>query len=42
MPEIVAARASINKSDYGIKGNPLEPNVGEKIQLVIDVELHDR
>ena len=38
----LAARASINKSDYGIKGNPLEPNVGEKIQLVIDVELHDR
>ena len=27
----LAARASINKSDYGIKGNPLEPNVGEKI-----------
>lgn len=36
------ARASINKSDFGIKGSALEPNVGELIQIVVDVELHDR
>jgi polyisoprenoid-binding protein YceI len=38
----LAARGLIHKSDFGIKGNPLEPNIGEEIQLVIDVELHDR
>ena len=38
----LAARASIKKSEFGIKGNPLEPNIAEEIQLVIDVELHDR
>jgi len=38
----LAARASINRSDFGIKGSPLEPNVGELIQIVVDVELHDR
>ena len=37
----LAARATIRKSDFGIKGNPLEPNVAEEIQLVVDVELHD-
>jgi len=36
----LAARASIKKSDFGIRGSPLEPNVGENIELVIDVELH--
>jgi len=35
----VAARGTIKKGDYGIRGNPLEANVGEDIQLVIDVEL---
>jgi polyisoprenoid-binding protein YceI len=38
----LAARGTIRKSDFGIQGNPLEPNVAEEIQLVIDVELHDR
>ena len=38
----LAARGLIRKSDFGIRGNPLEPNIGEEIQLVIDVELHDR
>jgi polyisoprenoid-binding protein YceI len=37
----IAGRATIRKSDFGIKGNPLEPNVAEEIQLVIDVELRD-
>jgi polyisoprenoid-binding protein YceI len=36
----LAGRASIRKSDFGIKGHPLEMNVGEEIQLVVDVELH--
>jgi polyisoprenoid-binding protein YceI len=38
----LAARGHIRKSDFGIKGNPLEPNIAEDIQIVIDVELHDR
>jgi polyisoprenoid-binding protein YceI len=38
----LAARASINRKDYGIVGSPVEPNVGEKIEILIDVELHDR
>lgn len=37
----IAARGMIHKSDFGIRGNPLEPNVGEDIQIVIDVELRD-
>ena len=36
----LAARASIKKSDFGIRGSPLEPNVAENIDIVIDVELH--
>jgi polyisoprenoid-binding protein YceI len=38
----LAARATINRNDYGIKGSPVEPNVGEKIEILIDVELHDK
>ena len=37
----IAGRTTIRKSDFGIRGNPLEPNVAEEIQLVIDVELRD-
>ncbi|MEA2639102.1 MAG: hypothetical protein QOF51_496 [Chloroflexota bacterium] len=37
----LAARTSINKSDYGITGNVIENNVGEMIELEIDVELRD-
>jgi polyisoprenoid-binding protein YceI len=38
----LAARAAINRSDYGIKGSPVEPNVDERIEIVVDVELHDK
>ena len=38
----LAARGKIRKSDFGIRGSPLEPNVADEIELVIDVELHDR
>jgi len=39
----LAARAEINKSDFGITGNPREPgNIFEVIKLVLDVELHKR
>ena len=38
----LAARATIKKGDYGIKGSPVEPNVAEEIKLLIDIELHKR
>ena len=38
----ITARGGIRKSDFGIRGNPLEPNVAEEIEILIDVELHDR
>jgi len=37
----VAGRATIKKSDFGIHGSPVENNIGEDIQLVIDVELRE-
>jgi polyisoprenoid-binding protein YceI len=39
----LAARASIKKSDFGIKGSPADPTaVAEEMQIVLDVELHKR
>jgi len=38
----LAARATIRKSDFGIRGSPLEPNIAEEIQIVLDLELHER
>jgi polyisoprenoid-binding protein YceI len=39
----LAARATISKSDYGIKGSPADPlAVADEIQIIVDAELHKR